>query len=586
MTTRRTAGLAGLAALVAASLTACVQVPTTGPVVQTKEVVQAAPNENPDNNPPPPRAGASATGIVNGFLEAMTATPLQTSTAQRFLTAGGRALWEPRSVIAYAGLRPPPHGSTSVRLRMRGADRIDAAGRWIGRLGPAASQVTFPMRPEGGEWRIAQAPNALLVPRTFYDQTFQDASLYFFDPSARILVPEVVHVPQGQQFSTSLVQALLLGPQPSLVGVARTFIPPGLTAGPVVVNNGVAEVVLRGPDPGPLSRRATRLMLTQFAWTLRQDPTVRSFSVSIAGRQLTDAAGLSTFRVGSEETNRYDPAKGSASSQLYALRRGLLVSGPVDNLTPVSGPFGVQDQGIGAFAVNLDDSQVAGTTKDALLMGPVRSTAAVTQPVQVLTGPGLLRPAWDFAGRLWEVQNTSRRGAVVLYVAHGRSHEVHVPGVTGEDVGQFLVSRDASRLVAVIHGPTRDRLVVSRLRYDLTGRHVSGTPAHAVRWAVARSTRIRDIGWWTSPTAIAVLDQVTRAQAEVRVLDVDGSTRPAEAPPINVRGQAFSLVTSPVTLPVPQTPFAVQPGALFDLAQVDTNNQLPLRGLRHLTYAG
>ena len=88
------------------------------------------------------------------------------------------------------------------------------------------------------------------MPRTFYDQAFQDATLYYFDPSARILVPEIVHVPQGQQFTTSLVHALLLGPPPSLVGVARTFVPPGLTVGPVVVTNGVADVALRGPDPG------------------------------------------------------------------------------------------------------------------------------------------------------------------------------------------------------------------------------------------------------------------------------------------------------------------------------------------------
>ena len=87
--------------------------------------------------------------------------------------------------------------------------------------------MSFPMRRENGEWRIAAAPNALLVPRGFYDQAFQDASLYFFDPSARILVPEVVHMPQGQQLTTALVQALVLGPQPSLAGVVRTFIPPG-----------------------------------------------------------------------------------------------------------------------------------------------------------------------------------------------------------------------------------------------------------------------------------------------------------------------------------------------------------------------
>jgi hypothetical protein len=580
VTTRRTAwrgALVGAAA--AACLTACVQVPSAGPVVETKESVQPTPNQNPDNNPPPPQPGMTPTQIVNGFLEAMTATPLQTSTAQLFLTTTGRTLWEPQqSVVSYAALRPPPRGRTTVQVRLRGADRVGAGGQWMGRLGPAASQMSFPMRREDGQWRIAAAPNALLVPRTFYDQAFQDASLYFFDPSARILVPEVVHMPQGQQLATALVQALVLGPQPSLAGVVRTFIPPGLTVNPVVVTSGVADVTLRGPGTGPTSSRTTKLMLTQLAWTLRQDPSVRAFTVNIGGRQVTDAAGSSTFRV-DNLSQRYDPSVPRGSSQLYALRRGRLVSGSTTQLTPVAGPFGTTDQGIGKFAVSLHDSLVAGTTSNALLVGPVRGAA---KPTPVLTGTGLLRPAWDFSGRLWEVQNAGSGGAVVLYIARGRSHEVHVSGVTGQDVRRFLVSRDASRLVAVVHGAARDRLVVSRLRYDVHGHRVSGTRARALRWSAGTSTRIRDIGWWTSPTRIAVLDQVSDAQAEVRTLAVDGSTAPIEAPPIVIPGRAFSLVTSPTE----QTPFAVQHGALFNLTQADTNSLQPVPGLHYFSYAG
>ena len=193
----------------------------------------------------------------------------------------------------------------------------------------------------------------------------------------------------------------MLGPQPSLAGVVRTFIPPGLTVNPVVVSNGVADVTLRGPATGPTTTRSTQLMLTQLAWTLRQDPSVRAFTVNIAGRQVTDASGASTFRVDSVN-QRYDPSVPSGSSQLYALRHGRLVSGPPTDLTPVAGPFGTSNQGIGKFAVSLHYSLVAGTTPDALLVGPVRGAA---KPTPVLTGPGLLRPAWDFAGRLWEVQN-------------------------------------------------------------------------------------------------------------------------------------------------------------------------------------
>jgi hypothetical protein len=171
-----------------------------------------------------------------------------------------------------------------------------------------------------------------------------------------------------------------------------------------------------------------------------------------------------------------------------------------------------------------------------------------------------------------------------MTIERGQPHPVRVPGVSGADVRRFLVSRDGSRLVAVLRGAHRDRITVSRLRYDGNGRVVSGTRARPIRWAAGTSTRVRDIGW-LSPTTIAVLDQVSRAQAEVRLFDVDGSMAPDEVHSIIVPGQALGLATSPASANL-TTPFAVLPGELFDLAQVDTDAQQPVPGLRHITYAG
>ncbi len=577
--TRAAASVATAAAV--ACLTACVQIPDHGAVVEVKEGPPAPPEEVPDFNPRPPQPGASPSAIVGGFLEAMEATPVQTNKALLFLTKEGQAVWSPqRAVVAYVG-HAPPSGHDTVTVRLHGADRVGAGGQWLGRLAPEAEKVTFPMRKEDGQWRIARAPNALIVTRTYYEQAYQDASLYFFDPSGRILVPEVVHVPQGQQLATSLVRDLLLGPRRTQAGVERSFIPPGLTVGlsVVVSARGVASITLRGPDPAPLTRKATRLMLAQLAWTLRQDPTIKSFDVSIDGIQLSDASGSSTFKVVGGGFDRYDPADAKASQQIYALRGGRLVSGQLNKPTPNTGPFGVARQGIGAFAVSLDDTYVAATTRTSLLVGPVLGNRS---PVAVLTGPGLLRPSWDFARRLWDVQNLPG-GADVLYVVRDHRHQLRVPGVTGHDVRRFLISRDGSRLVAVVHGATADHLVVSRLRYDTAGRPVSATRAHRLPWSVRHGSRIRDIGW-TSPTRVAVLEQLTRAQADVRILNVDGSTSPSEASPRPVSGPVSGLATSPVGT---QHPYAVQQHGLFDLAEADVNvSQVLTLRLRHLTYAG
>jgi hypothetical protein len=94
----------------------------------------------------------------------------------------------------------------------------------------------------------------------------------------------------------------------------------------------------------------------------------------------------------------------------------------------------------------------------------------------------------------------------------------------------------------------------------------------------------RDIGW-TTPTTIAVLDRLSPAQAEVRILLVDGSTTPDQAPPRLVSGRVRGLATSPS-----QTPYAVLPLGVTDIshdtAQLDPSDQVPTVGLHHLTYAG
>jgi hypothetical protein len=343
----------------------------------------------------------------------------------------------------------------------------------------------------------------------------------------------------------------------------------------------VVAVSLNGTDPQTLNPRGTKQMLAQFAWTLRQDPSVQSFTLTIDGRTVTDGSNASSFRVDSPEFNTYDPAVPLASSQLYALRHGLVVSGQVNHLTPMSGPFGTKARGIGPFAVSLHDDQVAATTSDSLLLGPVRGGEG---PTTVLSGTGLLRPAWDFANRLWEIQN-QKGAAVVVEISHGKVRTVRVPGITGENVRRFLVSRDGSRLAAVVRGTDADSLVVSRIRYTGSeGQEISGSRAQSIPWMTGVSTRIRDIGW-TSPTTIAVLDQVSAAQAEVTQLDVDGSTLPDEVHGTVVQGQALGLATSPGsanTMP----PWAVLPGALVDLAQVDTKGQTQIEQLNHITYAG
>jgi hypothetical protein len=544
---RRLAAL--LAAALLPALTACgVRMPTGGDVVTAGPGPQATRVPGISIDPRPPQPGASPTEIVQGFLDAMLATPTQTRSAQQFLTKGARTSWDPsQATLVYGEKGVPRGGSTDVDVDLADAYRLDSRGAWQGRVPAAGRRLSFRLAHEGGEWRIASAPNALIVPVSWYEARFVQLSLYFFDPSGRVLVPEPVFVPRGNQLATTLVRDLVAGPPPALAGVARSFLPPGVGEGlsvPVGAD-GTADIALTaGPDePAQQTPQALTLLTAQLGWTLRQDPTVTSIRLSIGGRAIQLPGGRSKFSV--SDGPEYDPAGYQTSAQMFGLDdRGRLVSGQPPHLMPVPGPFGVRAAGLRTVAVDLDGERAAGvsTSGTQLRVAPVRTGSTVTT---VATGTDLLRPAWDVAGRLWVVDRTAG-GARVSYVdAGGARHPVQVPGITGRDVVRFLVSRDGSRLVAVRRDDAGDRVVVSRLRSDDLGAVTAATEAVQISSDESTPTRIKDIGW-SSPTSILLLHRLSGV-TQLRALAVDGSSAAFPEQPIVVADSVDALLSSPVS---------------------------------------
>jgi hypothetical protein len=158
----------------------------------------------------------------------------------------------------------------------------------------------------------------------------------------------------------------------------------------------------------------------------------------------------------------------------------------------------------------------------------------------------LLKPAWDFAGRLWVVDRAAD-GARVSMIDTVRDRTsatlVDVPGITGAQVKRLLVSRDGTRLVALVHGRQADTLRVSRVRYDSLGPFRGVTPSRNLPWGGDDGQRIRDIGW-RSATSVGVLHQFTRSVAQFVAVPVDGSTGLDDR--LTMPGRAMALVSSPV----------------------------------------
>jgi hypothetical protein len=422
-----------------------------------------------------------------------------------------------------------------------------------------------------------------VVPLPWFNQRYRPTSLYFFDPSGRILVPEPAYLPRGEQLATSLISGLLTGP--GREDVTRSFLPKGLTLrlSVPVSADGVADIQLDGA-PSTQTAAGVERMLAQLAWTLRQEPAITSFRVSIGDDVVQVPDGGTTYPV--DGAQRYDPTLDGASTDIYGVRGGAVVVRDGNELRGVPGPFGAPDQDLRSAAVNLTATRVAAVSADGtrVLTAPtdVLASRDVSQVSEVLAGAtDLLPPAWDFADRVWVVDRTDE-GAVVRMIDGDRVRRIPVPLVSGTTVRSFLVSRDSTRFAAVVRGSEGDQLRIGRIAVDDRGEPTRVAVTTSITTDPGLPLRVNDIAW-NSPTSIAVLTPVVpRESFEVRTVSVDGSPSSPDGFSTTVSGRLVGLVGSESTeLPT----YGATSSTLVDLLAGTTYGFVgePATGLR---YAG
>ncbi|HYQ33955.1 MAG TPA: LpqB family beta-propeller domain-containing protein, partial [Lapillicoccus sp.] len=173
--------------------------------------------------------------------------------------------------------------------------------------------------------------------------------------------------------------------------------------------------------------------------------------------------------------------------------------------------------------------------------------------------------------------------ARVLVVVDGGASEVEVPGLTGRAVKELLVSRDGTRLVAVVRGRRADSVVSTRVRHDMAGGILGFTPLQKIPLPEEGSTRIRDIGWRTA-TSISVLRAFTDDLSLVRTFSVDGSPGEIVVNGLTrLRGRVRTLVSAPVD---GSEVLALGRGTVASLTRPDRIVPTMPEGLSALTYVG
>ncbi len=540
--TRRATRLLGGVLAVLLVLSGCGGLPDSGPVRHYADSKGGTAQEPAYFTPPGPVRGASPVAVVKGFMLAMQANPLSTAVARSFLSARARGTWRPNeSTLVYGASTISQGRAGHVTVRLVDAHRLDARGGWV--TGPPGRTDTLQLHlvREKGEWRVDDPPDALVVIESYFEGKFAPFDLYFFDQTGRVLVPEPVYLPRGEQTATNLVRGLLAGPGRDLAPVVRSAFPLGtdLDLSVTVSENGIAEVPLNGEvlklAPDQLNRA-----MAELAWTLRQVPGVDRVRMTVDGAPVPVPDGR--IDVGVDEGMQFAP--GPARPGLpVAVSRGRVVV--VDGATadPVPGPFGDPGFALRSVAIDRRADRLAavGANGRTVYVGPVAASAHATSVRTVLAdGTDVLRPAFDMFGDLWLVDRTAS-GTTVRVVSGRRSRVLHVRGVSGDEVAGFAVSPDGTRLLVALAGGGNPRLLVSNVLRSPEGDVRRITPGRSLPVVSGDIGAAVDVGW-TSPTTVAVLTEPRRATTRVTFLLADGSPgdgSPTTPTPISAAAKAL-----------------------------------------------
>ncbi len=522
---RRRLRLPAVASLVAclAVSTGCVSIPTDSPVSRGRDLgVPDEPQLN-SNLPPGPAPGATREEIAAGFFEAMLAYPRSESLARSFLTPDAAARWNPaETLVVYDDQDLTEEDGVAV-FRSRRLGSLDERGSWTSST-PGTSEVTVPMRTEqvDGELRLASPPTGTYIDADYFDRYFDPFALHFFDPTGTILTPDPVYLLLGESTATNLVRDLLKGPSRQLRGVAYSVAPENLVvSAPVRVSAaGLAEVPLSG-SALTMSPDDRRLFAAQLTWTLRALPEIETIAITVDGQPFSVEGSGTEFGV--DEFAGYDPAGFAATRQLFGLTpRGLGIVSQ-DSTTRVLGSVNAAARDARSVAADPSGALAAVVSQEGgnVSVGAVSTVGGGTSP-WFRRGEDLLRPSWDIHRALWLVDRTAD-GARVYVATRDRARSVSAPGITAEQVLSFAISRDGTRMAAVVREGGKVRLVIALIdRSAADPVDVTLTPATTVFGPDVTFSGANNLAW-LSPTSVAVLANEDGGDLQPFEVSIDGS---------------------------------------------------------------
>ncbi|WP_165384995.1 LpqB family beta-propeller domain-containing protein [Cryobacterium sp. SO1] len=426
----------------------CSSIPRNG-VVQAGQDVVAGENPAPVFLPDRPRDGASMEEILTGFIGAATSPDNNYEIAREFLTADFSDTWKSDSGVTVedgSGRIIAPVDETAMLVSVRPVAEVNSIGEYHEDVASANVQLRYEFAQVDGEWRISAAPNGTVLDQSTFEDVFSAQSLYFFDPDYQFLVPDVRWYPRGASMPTKIVNGVLSGPSEWLAGAVTSAFPEGtaLTADAVTVVARDAKVDLNS-EALNADAVALQRMKSQLENSLPAGLTV---TITI-NRNSQDIAALGgnepqvNPRVDARALVLRDGEFGflAATGKTISLLSGLSES--IAALTP--------------SAVTLSPSQTAA----AVLTGSGVYGVRVGEDARQLDPRlNLLAPSIDGSGYVWSVP-TDRPNELFVYNTQGAAQAVPTPWQDASAITALKVSRDGTRVIALLRAAGELRLVMA-----------------------------------------------------------------------------------------------------------------------------
>jgi hypothetical protein len=384
---------------------------------------------------------------------------------------------------------------------------VDGEGRFQESPAGASQPLEFGLERRGGQWRITDLPDGIVLGEADFLSTFRSFAVYFPDTTGQHLIPDLRWFPAvGETLRavpTALVSAMLEGPSSWLAPVVASGAPEGTRLGrpAVLVSNGDANVDLTA-EARQTSVPQRQRLLGQLRATLHGLRSVSDVVVTVEGTELDlGSGGGQSSRL--QLPLELDPQPDTSHLVFVSAAKHRLTEPTPDKGLPiaglgvlpadVSGVEGLNRPDVTHPAVDRNATTYAGLIADRTVL--IAQPPGAKAPKQLISvnrpGAHLSPPSFDPDGWVWSTSDQPS-AAVTASSFIGGPIEVAAPWLAPYSVTDLRVSRDGARAAIVARRNNQALTFVAPIVRRTDGRPTElGAPVRVA----PRVSAVTDLAW-------------------------------------------------------------------------------------------